>query len=145
MACRDAPNFESYIRARLDWDTEAGDAVAALSKDTSLADAVALAIESLPERDAEQLELLAAQFEPYCEWVEEWEPAGWSMMKGHNRVSVYSPKSHDWGGSADRYPSVEVIAAAAGFESVELDAVIFPGEPESKVPDRVQSIFYAVR
>lgn len=64
MACRDAPSFEEYVR---EWmygtKTEAAQEIWDLARDgTSLSDAVALAIESLPARKSAQLRRLVELF-----------------------------------------------------------------------------------
>ncbi len=130
MACREAPSFEHYIKKRLSPRSEAGRTIAALSKDTSLSNAVSMAIESLPTGQSRELRHFVDLFEPYCEWVEDWEPKGWEMEtlfsgSSVSTVTLLPPEGRDWRDLTARgaHPSDDVVAAAAGVLSVKLESV----------------------
>lgn len=129
MACREAPTFERFVSERIGPRSEAGKLLASLSKDTSLSDAVALAIETLSPRQSRELRQVAELFESYCEWVEEWEPSGWEIEASRSRVLLRPPPNYEWG--RDEHPNDEVIAAAAGVLAVRFDEVEF--EPQLEV------------
>jgi hypothetical protein len=134
VACREAPSFEEYIRDRLDWRSEAGRMLAALSKDTSLSNAVSMAIESLSTRQSREFRHLVDLFEPYCEWVEDWESKGWDVkFSGSFMVTLSPPASRNWSDLTVRggHPSDEVVAAAIGVSSVKFEDVEF--EPQIKI------------
>jgi len=138
MACRDALSFEEYIR---EWmystHTEASEEIYKLARDLereghpSLANAVALAIESLPTRKTTRLRRLVELFEPWCEWKEDWEQKGWRLQKwdeSHVAVVVPDDIEEDWwlkveetkGDKAkerDLFPDEELIAAATSRDS----------------------------
>lgn len=133
MACREAPTFEDFIRRRLGARSEAAKMIASLSKDTSLSNAVAMTIEALPTRQSHELRHLVDLFEPYCDWVENWEPRGWEITPSSSHVLLRPPKGYEWGQGP--HPNNDVIAAAAGVLAVRFDDVEF--EPRVEVSFRV--------
>ena len=144
MACRDVLSFEEYIR---EWmygtHTEAAEEVYNLARGLaeegkpSLANAVALAIESLPSRKTARLRRLVELFEPWCEWKEDWESKGWQLTKyGDGRFVVTVPDDieEDWWlkveetkGDADKeralFPDEELVAAATNRDSASYEKV----------------------
>jgi hypothetical protein len=129
MACREAPTFERYVSERIGPRSEAGKMIATLAKDTSLSNAISLAIESLPTSKSRDLRQIVDLFEPYCEWVEEWEPEGWEVEASRSRVVLRPPSGYAWG--RDEHPNNDVVAAAAGVIAVRFDEVEF--EPKLEV------------
>jgi hypothetical protein len=138
MACREAPTFEEYIRKRLGSRSEAGKMIADLSKDTSLSNAVAMTIEALPATKSRELRHLVDFFEPYCRWVEDWEPKGWRIERSGSWVTLQAPEGRHWDELSARraHPSNDVVAAAVGVSSVEFDDVEF--EPRIEITFRVK-------
>lgn len=129
MACREAPTFERFVSERIGSRSEAGKMIATLAKDTSLSNAVSLAIESLSASKSRELRQIVDLFEPYCEWVEEWEPEGWEVKVSQSHVLLHPPSGYAWG--RDEHPNNDVIAAAAGVLAVRFDEVEF--EPKLEV------------
>jgi len=129
MACREAPTFEEFVKKRLGSRSEAAKMIATLSRDTSVSNAVAMTIEALPTRQSHELRHLVDLFDPYCEWVEDWEPAGWEIETSGSRVLLRPPKNYEWGRAS--HPNNDVIAAAAGVLGVRFDEVEF--EPDVEV------------
>lgn len=95
--------------------------ITSLSKDTSLSNAVAMTIESLSASQSRELRHFVDLFEPYCEWVEDWEPRGWQIKSSGSSVTLFAPPGDDWGGLCRRgaHPSNDVVAAGAGVSSVK--------------------------
>lgn len=144
MACRDALSFEEYVR---EWmystHTEASEEVYNLARDLereghpSLANAVALAIESLPARKTARFRRLVELFEPWCEWKEDWESKGWRLQKwdeGSVAVVVPDDIEEDWWlkveetkGDIEKerllFPDEELIAAATSRDSASFKKV----------------------
>jgi hypothetical protein len=136
MACREAPTFESFVQERLSPRSEAAKMIADLSKDTSLSNAVALTIEALPAGKSRELRHIVDLFEPYCEWVEDWEAKGWQIESSGSWVTLVPPEGRDWNELCARkaHPSDEVVAAAAGVLSVKFEDVEF--EPRIEISYR---------
>jgi hypothetical protein len=133
MACREAPTFESFVKKRLGPRSEAAKMIADLTKDTSLSDAIPIAIHSLPSGKSRELRQVVDLFEPYCEWVEDWEPKGWEIETSRSQVILRPPKDFEWGHSV--HPDSDVIAAAAGVLAVRYEGAEF--EPKIAVTFRV--------
>jgi hypothetical protein len=123
MACREAPTFERYVSERIGTRSEAGKMIATLAKDTSLSNAISLTIEALPAGKSRDLRQIVDLFEPYCEWVEEWEPEGWEVEVSRSHVILRPPKDYAWGRA--EHPNNDVVAAAAGVLGVKFDEVEF--------------------
>lgn len=123
MACREAPSFEDFISERLSPRSEAGKMIISLSKDTSLSNAVAMTIESLPASKSRELRHLVDLFELYCDWVEDWESKGWEIGVSGSWVMLLSPEGRDWSELCARraHPPDKVVAAGAGVSSVKYD------------------------
>ena len=94
MACREAPTFEEFVKKRLGSRSEAAKMIATLSKETSVSNAVAMTIEALSTRQSHELRHLVDLFDSYCEWVEDWEPAGWEIESSGSRVLLRPPKNY---------------------------------------------------
>ncbi len=134
MRCRDVPNFEQYIR---DWvirtDSEAADVIRGFTKGgESMAQAVALTIESLPSRKTTRLRRLVELFEPHCEWMEDWASKGYRMQAyARGAVAAVAPPelTFDVKGDEDStapgkdFPSEEIVAAAMGVESAKFSLI----------------------
>lgn len=133
MACREAPTFERYINERISPRSEAGKVIASLAKDTSLSNAISLAIEALGTQKSRELRQIIDLFGPYCEWVEDWEPAGWEITSSRSDVTLRPPKNYEWG--RGKHPNNDVVAAAAGVLAVRFDEVEF--EPQTEVSFRI--------
>lgn len=133
MACREAPTFERFVSERISPRSEAGKVIASLAKETSLSNAVSLAIEALSTQKSRELRQVVDLFESYCEWVEEWEPEGWRIDASRSQVLLHPPKSYEWGHGV--HPDDDVIAAAAGVLAVRFEEVEF--EPRLEVSFRV--------
>lgn len=134
MVCRGhAPTFEEYVKKRLPARSEAGKLVATLSKDTSISNAIALAIESLSTRASRELRQIVDSFEDHCRWVENWEAKGWRMRVDGDWITLSPPSDFAWG--YGKKPKDQVIAAGAGVRAVKFDDVSF--EPKLEVTFRV--------
>lgn len=138
MACREAPTFESFVRDRLSPRSEAAKMIADLEKDTSLSNAVALTIEALPTSKSRELRHIVDLFEPYCEWVEDWETKGWQIESSGAWITLTPPEGREWSELCARggRPSDEVIAAAAGVPSAKFEDVEF--EPRIEISYRAR-------
>jgi hypothetical protein len=121
MACRQPPTFERYVLERLSPRSEAARMLADLAKDSSVSDAVPLVIESLPVQKSRELRQIVDLFEPYCEWVEDWETSGWEVERSGSKVTVRLPKGYEWGRGP--HPRSEVIAAGAGVTAIRFEKV----------------------
>jgi hypothetical protein len=130
MACREPPTFESFVRERLGPHSEAAKMIADLVQDRSLSDAIPIAIQSLPTSKSRELRQIVDLFEPYCEWVEDWEPQGWKVERSGSSVLLYPPKKYSWG--HEEHPSSDVIAAASGVIAVRYEGAEFNEKNEPK-------------
>ena len=133
MACREAPTFEHYVSERISPRSEAGRVIASLAKETSLSNAISLAIEALGTSKSRELRQVIDLFEPYCEWVEDWESKGWEIEATRSNVLLRPPSDYEWGHG--KHPNNDVVAAAAGVLAVRFDEVEF--EPRTEVSFRV--------
>lgn len=133
MACREPPTFESFVKKHLGPRSEAARLIADLTRDTSLSDAVPIAIQSLSTGKSRELRQIVDLFEPYCEWVEDWEPKGWEIERSGSQVLVRPPGDFAWGHSV--HPDNDVIAAAAGVLAVRYEGAEY--EPKIEVTFRV--------
>ncbi len=140
MACRGAPSFEKYLRDRLLGSrSEVATVLAGLAKDVSLADAASLTLETLPRVKTKRLRQLVDSFESWCEWIEEWQPRGWSATMRGRRVSVLAP-----GKSPKDYfpmPRGEVVAAAVDVDAVRFDHDIFADDSTRERKTRHEIIY----
>jgi hypothetical protein len=100
--------------------------ITSLSKDTSVSNAIAMTIEALPTGQSRALRQLVNSFERYCDWVEDWEPKGWTIEATGSQVALEAPPGSDWAELCcyrRKHPSNEVVAAAAGVSSVKFNNV----------------------
>lgn len=137
MTCRGAPNFEEYVRGWIyKTNTEVVDVIYDLVKGgDSLSNAVALAIESLPARKTSHLRRLVELFEPYCEWMEEWEPKGWQIDDYGKGEAAAGIATKDWTDPLVERDSVvielgvdipgeDVVAAFNGVDSAKFSRIL---------------------